>query len=315
MLRILTLAGFLFILPFLSVSAHAAEPAPAFSSVAPLKAWQEKTHAQIDHVGTKHGMDVWMALQEHNLQLIYTTPDKQGMLLDGILFGPNGSDETSALQRDFIVNNPARAEAILETAAGKAQEQASVSPPLPLENAVAPAPVKKTGRSEALWHAMTDANYISFGAQSDVDGKVRPLAYIFADPKCDHCHALWKRLEPKITAQALEVRLIPIAVLGAESEALAAQLLSQTDLLQGWDKVMKDQKMDSPATADGKAAFAANQALFRTYKMTSAPILIYRQHSSNTVRLVLGNPEDIKLFYADVGLEGKTAPLPPKGKE
>ena len=271
----------------------APQAAPSIEAIPPLKAWQERTQSRIDYVGERHGVHLWMASRKGSLQLLYTTPDNQALLSNGVLIGPDGTDETAALQNEFITQDPQRAEAILNTVETLRKE----APVSASANTLVPKPA---GRSEQLWQDLSKAATIDFGP---ADQAGVPTAFVFTDPACDHCHALWATLQPAIEHQSLRIRLIPVALLGDASAKQAAQLLSQSDKPAGWEHLIAKQLLAEAATPAGQAAFDANQKLFKTYKLTSAPVVIYRQGGTGKVRILVGNPNDIGPFFKDIGLK------------
>lgn len=270
---------------------------PTIASIKPLQEWQKKTNTKINYVGSRHGMDLWIATRDGILQLIYTTPDKRGMLIDGVLLGPDGSDVTSALQQEFVLKNPDEAEAMLQNANGTNTMQ-NVEPaarsPEPGTTQVA---AQKPAKSELLWRDLGQAATISFGADD------APLAYMVVDLSCDHCKMLWDKIQPAVEAKVLQIKLLPIAILGEESEARGTALLSQGNPADAWLVHTKGGTEPTDTTKAGEKAFALNQALAKAYRLNSTPILIYRDQSQQKVKMVLGTPNDMNTIWTDLGVK------------
>ena len=317
-------------LALMTLSAQAAPPkkiavpTPTVADIKPLQDWQAKTKAHLDYIGTRYGLDMWIATRDSSLQLVYTTADHQAMLLEGTLLGPNGENLTTELQSEFVAAHPDQAEAMLKNvsqnnpalkntpfgAASPAPNSGQTSAATPA--APAAAPTAPASRSENLWQDLSTAKTISFGADT------APTVYMIADLTCDHCKDLWIKLSPAVAASSLHLQILPIAILGKTSQDAAASVLSQSNPADAWLDHIKGGKNDAPATAEGIAALAANQALAKKYKLLSTPTLIYRDHVTNAVKLVFGNPNDMIGIWTDMGLqpataEGIPAPAPNAG--
>ena len=291
----------------------ASKPALSVADVPPLQTWQTQTKANIDYIGQRHGLDMWIATRESQLQLIYTTPDRQAMLVNDNLIGLNNEDATGDMQREFVSSHPEQAESMLKNVGQNnpppnAQPSVAATEPSAAPSmvsattpptAAAPAPSSK---SERLWQDLAKAETISFGSDT------APLVYMVADPTCDHCKALWQKLQPALATDSLHIKLLPIAILGQESQTAASAILSQPDPSRAWLAHIKGEKLESPATAEGIATLAANQNLIVTrYKLQSTPILIYRSHISGKIKLVFGNSADMTGIWTDIGVQ---PPLP-----
>ncbi|HEY1096378.1 MAG TPA: thioredoxin fold domain-containing protein [Alphaproteobacteria bacterium] len=292
-------------------AAAAVAPAPAGPAIAdiiPLKEYQDRTKARIEHMGHKFGLDIWMAVTGPSLQMIYTTPDKKAMLMNGMLYTAGPTDETSSIQRDFILKNPQIAEDIL-TSVGNSRVAISkgteAAPAVSLAGDEAAPTAKSSGRSEAFWSDLSVARFIPFGPQDS-----KKIVYVFSDPTCDHCHALWQKLQPAFEKRHLQARLVPIAIQGKTSEEKVAQLMSQPDLAAAWTDIVAGKTLGAPANVTGHAALATNQKLMTNYKIGSTPVMVYRDAKNDKVRLLLGNPDDINVFFADIGLDEAPASTP-----
>lgn len=71
----------------------------------------------------------------------------------------------------------------------------------------------------AVYQALEEVDYIAEGEASAV-----PPVYVFFDPRCSHCHDAWRGLQPWVE-RGLELRWVPVALMGRQSAAQAAALL------------------------------------------------------------------------------------------
>ena len=75
----------------------------------------------------------------------------------------------------------------------------------------------------AVYQALEQVDYIAEGEASAM-----PPVYIFFDPRCGHCHDAWRALQPGVE-RGLELRWVPVALMGRQSAAQAAALLQADD--------------------------------------------------------------------------------------
>jgi thiol:disulfide interchange protein DsbG len=308
----------LFILALVTASldVHAAEK-PSVADIPPLKEFQDRTNTRIEYMGHKHGMDVWMAVNGPRMQIIYSTPDKKAIIHENTIYSTGPTDETEIIQREFILGNPSAAEDILHTV-GEARRAtlnqpaqtnpAKIAIPDPHAQPQSTLPVAQKKTGDALWSELSVSRYVLFGRITQ-----DKIVYMFTDPKCSYCHTLWKDFEPLVKQNKFQLRLIPVALLGAESELLSAQWLSQDDPADAWLALIANQKLAKSASPSGASSFSFNQRIFNNYKLLGTPVLVYRQNGQGTVRLIKGNPKDMNMFLKDLGVD--PAPKEPEQKE
>ena len=141
--------------------------------------------------------------------------------------------------------------------------------------------------------------YNAFGAATFIhQGSARaPLVYVLFDPACAHCAQLYRDLAPRVAAEEVAVRWIPVNTLG-DGEA-AARLADAARQGQG-DSALAAAlapvgEADSataatPASPAGFAAVANNQQLFEALGASGTPQLFY-QAKSGSFQLVRGAPD------------------------
>lgn len=102
--------------------------------------------------------------------------------------------------------------------------------------------------------------------------------YVFFDPQCPHCAALWKAAKP-LKSQARFI-WIPVGLLNANSSIQGAAILASADPIAAMDQheaSMSAKQGGITATGDieaQKAQVAANTALMNRYSFSSVPVVV-----------------------------------------
>jgi protein-disulfide isomerase len=304
------------LLPVYSHAQNEAKPqtqtGPTIASIAPLKEFQERTKARLEYMGTKYGLDVWLASHETDIQTIYTTGDKKGLLIDNTLYSTGPTDETAAIQRDFMFNNPDKIEDIMQKVGAtrmaqldESENTASATTSATAHTTKNPAAEQKprSNRGEQLWEQLSITRSIDFGSNN-----APSTAFMLVDPNCQHCHSLWNKIDGQLKDHTLNLRLVPVAILGKSSEQAVAQLLSQSNLQDAWTRIVKKETLTEASQPSGAAGAVLNQKILRDFKLTTTPLLVYRQNGTGKVRLIAGDFPDTEKFFVDAlpTSEGKT---------
>ena len=275
-----------------AASVAKADEAPAHLSpdqIGTLKIFQSQ-NAKIDYLGRKFGLDGWLISKDTAVQVVYTTPDGQATVV-GLLYGPDGQVATGdqllkAKENGLALPTPAGVDP-----AGSMQAQIvtpGTAAPAPQPGAVSP--------SERLWKAMESSTYLTFGSPAGA-----PL-YVFMDPRCHYCHDYFQTLSTTVLPQnAVQLRVVPVGILGPESEKEALGLMSSSDPRAAWEKIETGDHSGLPATvADGvQEKVDANKTLMGEWSLKGTPGSVYRGKDGK-VKLVYGLPSDIPAVIADV---------------
>lgn len=102
--------------------------------------------------------------------------------------------------------------------------------------------------------------------------------YVFFDPQCPHCTALWEAAKP-LKSQAKFV-WIPVGLIGATSVAQGATILAAADPAAAMDThevSMKEKKGGIAASGDidaHKASVEANTKLMNRFQFASVPTIV-----------------------------------------
>ena len=261
--------------------------------------------AKIIPLGRLHGLDGWVAYQDKSVEMVYTTPDGDGLVV-GMLYGPAGENETTKQLAELDRSNNPDLLALRKAAEGQvatAQNQLNNNAP------AAAAPVQASVAAPAMNDAvppagspgdrlMADAEHLpalSFGA-ADL-----PVLYVVADPRCPYCKALWQNLATNILPQGkVQVHLIPVGIIGPDSAPIATQILSSKDPIATWGRFVAGNgstDMLNAATPSGAAALQSNHDFIHKWKITGVPFSFYR-NSAGKVMVISG--EGIDNVVADM---------------
>jgi protein-disulfide isomerase len=261
--------------------------------------------ADINYLGRKFGLDGWLVSKGNNIQVVYTTLDGQGTLV-GLLYGPNGDVVTGEqliqakahglnlpnTTLDF--NNMQNATNIAGAVAGaSADSNSPVSNPFAPAGSTAPA---GESPSERIWKEMPSSTYLTFGSAK------APVVYVFMDPHCHYCHDYFLSLQSNFLPQNnIQLRVVPVGILGPDSEKDAEKILNAKDPASAWQK---SENGDTSAFAqegspEAAAKLQQNLKLMGEWNIKGTPGTIYRGKDGK-LKLVYGLPENIQQIVSDL---------------
>lgn len=259
----------------------AAEPLPVppeLKDIPALQKFVEESQAEIKYMSRQYGVDMWIATKNDIAQVIYTTPDGRGMLMNGFLFAPDGSLVTEQAMNDFA-----------EGEGSVIREQAQA-----IRQAVGP---KTPG--EKLWAEMGKTNYVEFGSKN------APMLYVFVDPFCPYCKEFWQDIAADYVAEGkVNLRLIPVGILTNESADAAAYIVNQNDRAQAWLNLVAA-SLPKEALVPGEKGMDGIKDNFNTmqkWKIESTPFSIYQSPEGKT-KMYRGKPDDMAVLMRELGIE------------
>lgn len=251
-----------------------------------------RSGASLTPMGRAFGLSGWLVEADDTVSTLYVTPDGRGVVM-GILFSPDGVNETAAQLNDLQRNGVA-----LNQLAPQAAEQNHFAPPfVPQDETI----------GDKILNELSMASYIGFGEAS------APIIYVIVDPNCPYCKSYWRDLAgDALAAGRLQVRLVPVAVLGEDSADKAARLLSDDDPHGAWEALVAGDSsaLDQPASAHAMAAIEANRSLMRRWNLEGVPFSIYRGHAGGDVKLLQGAPESSLQVVNEIVLPAPVAETP-----
>jgi thiol:disulfide interchange protein DsbG len=238
--------------------------------------------AQVRYLGKDYGLDSWITIKNGQEQYFYVLPDKSAFMM-GVLFDSKGKLVT--VQQ--VQRLQAQGDTLLDSLATGfgdvgAEKDARVDAEF------------KTP-SERLFNDITLSNWVPLGQAG------APVAYVFIDPQCPHCHEFIKDLRADYLDKGrIQLRIIPVGF-KEETVAQAAFLLAAPDPQDRWYKHMDGDATALPAKADiNQQGVQRNLALMQSWKFDVTPMVIYRG-KDGTVKIVRGRAKDIPAFINDLG--------------
>jgi len=106
----------------------------------------------------------------------------------------------------------------------------------------------------SLFHELEKSAYVTEGTSKDP----KNVIYVFFDANCPFCHYTWKALQPYEKA-GLQVRWIPVAMLGPTSLPKALEVMSASDKTAAFRKL--EENHGKPWTAPKNATEAAQPTI------------------------------------------------------
>jgi thiol:disulfide interchange protein DsbG len=123
------------------------------------------------------------------------------------------------------------------------------------------------------------------------EGQGRRIVYIFLDPNCPSCALLYRNLRTLIEPQDLQIRWVPVAVVGPTSLGKAAAILQAKEPLAALrlneeryhgETYSGGIEEDLP-TADTERKLRANERLFNRLDIPVVPTMLFEDRDWRTV--------------------------------
>lgn len=285
-----------------SQTANAAASIPDTSNIMFIQNLR-KIGATIYYLGNDQGLNGWFVVKDGQVQILYTTPDQQAVLV-GALLSAEGANVSQQQVMILAKNNPDIQKILKTSAAVTGQvpktDGATVASGQTTNAQAAPVPgapvIEPATPSEKFFVALTKAANVTFGKED------APQLLMIMDVNCPHCHRAWSVMQPLVDAGKLRVTMIPIGALGQQSEIEAANWLVKKDPYDAWKKrVAGDDKNFKSELRDPQkeAAVHANTELIQKWGVDQTPYILY-YGKNGKVRLVVGEPKSIDEIIKDI---------------
>jgi thiol:disulfide interchange protein DsbG len=114
------------------------------------------------------------------------------------------------------------------------------------------------------------------------------VAYVFFDPQCPHCAALWSSARP-LKSQARFV-WIPVSIINTNSTLQGAAILAAQDpaaAMDGHEAAMREKRggiLPQGENAAQKEAIKRNTELFNKFQFQSVPVIVTKNASGAVVK-------------------------------
>jgi hypothetical protein len=224
------------------------------------------------------GLGGALGQKDGKLQTFYVSPDGTHIVA-GVCFRAGGVNVTG-LQLERLTkttNDPdilgVQPEAGLQSGAQEAAPQM-----VPSQTEASPlgtGPSPEIEDPSALLQAAETTAWFPVGA------KKAPVIYFIADPRCPYCHAMWDAMAPAVYDGKIQVRLILVGVLGADSVNDATAILALQNPAMAWLGGVGSGKKpasisDQKALEAGEAFLTRNELFRKSNRIGGVPFLIYK---------------------------------------
>lgn len=247
--------------------------------------------AQIRYLGNDLGYNGWLGVRAGQVQYFYADP-KTGAIFTGILFDQKGKPITF----QQITRLQEKEGGVLDVLTGASDQIKQIDQ---IQNAGNPDPApedpaKPLSKSEKLIRSFEAANWVPLGAAN------APIVYMVIDPNCPHCHDQILDLKAAALENGkIQLRIIPVGVLGPDSLKQAAYLLATQDAGSKLISALES-KTALPVQNDiNTQAVQKNMALMVDYKLDATPVSVYRSKAGQ-VKIVVGRAKDSSLILNDL---------------
>ncbi len=257
---------------------------------------------QLRYIGDEHGLKAYFVSNAGQAQILYITPDGQASLVGAMFSGDGTPVSVMQLARlrqtgfdpvPYLNNNVNPSPVAAATGA-----TAGTTPPVTAGATAAPAVAAPTmSAGEQLLAETKTASWIAFGESAGRE------VTVFMDPNCDHCHNLFKALQPYVAANKIYLRVIPVVVIGENSRTDNINILSAADPQAVWTAKINGQPVPvpNPVNPQAEVSVARNTTLFTRWQLPVAPYTVYRTNAGE-VKVVSGTPTDFNAFLTDLGI-------------
>ena len=232
-------------------------------------------------LGARGGLDGYFVTPSEGAGYgLYVTGD--GHAVAGLLYGPDGTDITGAQL------------AAAQAGEAPAADAAAVSADAGAEIVSAHAATDPAGTPPASRAVLFERSVAAFGFSL---GERGPHVVLFGDPACRWSRSAAARLGREALAGRFRLRVVPVAVLGADAARRAAGIAAQPDPALAWFE-----GTEHPADRRGAERIAGNNALFETWGADAVPLIAW-QGRDGTVGHRVGDVDDVGAWLKEAGLE------------
>ena len=239
--------------------------------------------AQVVSLGSRGGLEGYFVRPaKAGGYSLYVTGD--GHAVAGLLYGPDGREITGAQLAAADVGGAGK------YTAGTGVRDAS-GPAVTAHAAPAEPGAPATAASRT---ALFERSAAAFGFTL---GERGPVVVLLGDAACPWSRSAAARLGREALAGRLQLRVVPVAVLGAEAARRAAAIASHPDPARAW--------FESPIHAADRAGaerIARNNALLDEWSADAVPLIAWRR-PDGAVRHRIGDVDDVDAWLREAGLD------------
>ena len=223
---------------------------------------------------------------------LYVTED--GHAVAGLLYGPDGMEITGP---QLAAARPAGASARRAEAASPETLVPSTAAPA----MSAHAELEGAGRpsSSASIGSLFERSAAAFGFTL---GERGPLVLLLGDPTCSFSRSAAARLGRAALDGQLQLRVVPVAVLGADAARRAVAIAADREPARAWFEV-GGAAVGALGPATGAERIARNNALFDEWGASAVPLIAWRTRDpragDGAVRHRIGDIDDVGVWLRE----------------
>ena len=249
--------------------------------------------AEIVPLGARGGLDGYFVTPARGAGYsLYVTED--GHAVAGLLYGPDGTEITGA---QLTAARPA---------AASAQRAVSAPPEALVPETLGSKPLVPERAAPAMTaHATPDTGGPASSSPSRTElfersaiafgftlGERGPMVMLLGDPTCSFSRSAAARLGHAALDGRLQLRVVPVAVLGADAARRAVAIAAHPEPARAW--------FEGSGTADrtGAERIARNNALFDAWGATGVPLIAW-QMRDGTVGHRIGDIDDVGAWLTE----------------
>ena len=254
--------------------------------------------AEIVPLGQRGGLDGYLVTPaKGGGYSLYVTED--GHAVAGLLYGPDGTEITGAqlaAARAGAASAQRAYAAPSETLVPKTLVPKTLVPVTAAPAVVAHAESESSPRA-ASSPSLTRLFERSAAAFGFTLGERGPLAVLFGDPTCSFSRSAAARLGRAALDGRLQLRVVPVAVLGADAARRAVAIASHPEPARAW---FEGGGIDDLRAADraGAQRIARNNAIFDAWGATAVPLIAW-QTRDGAVGHRIGDIDDVDGWLTD----------------
>lgn len=264
-----------------------------------------KAGTEVRYMGDEFGLKVYFLHNGSEGQVAYVSPDGQAYLV-GALFASDGTPvsvlQLARLQKSGFDPAPYIKE-LGEAAAAPTALNPQAPATAPAQPAAAPAATPAAAGNvspgQRLMAEAASASWIAFGSPQ------APMVTAFMDPNCPDCHAFFSKMLPLAQQNKVYLRVIPVTVIDpVNSQTDLLNIFSSPSPAESWKARIAGQKLPLATTPNPQAIIAINNnnELFIRWNLPGTPYIFYQEKGTGPVKIVYGEPSDMKAFTTDLGV-------------
>ena len=264
--------------------------------------------AQVVSLGSRGGLDGYFVTPSAGTGYgLYVTGD--GHAVAGLLYGPDGMEITGA---QLAAAGPAAAAQRADAAPPETLVPQTLVPQTLVPETAVPAMTAHTELEGSVRPSSSPSHTRLFersaAAFGFTLGERGPVVVLFGDPACSFSRSAAARLGRAALDGHLQLRVVPVAILGAAAARRAAAIAAHPDPARSW--------FEGGGTADraGAERIARNNALLDEWRANAVPLIAWRA-PDGAVTHRIGDIDDLGAWLTDTLRVGDTRAGDPRARD